>query len=256
MVIGGNGLVGKSIVDKLRLKNKNVISLDKDNYKEYIGKKTNVLINANGNSYRFKANNDPLWDYNSSVQSVLNTFKDFQYDLYIYVSTVDVYNDLNNPSNNSEKVSIEPSKLDYYGFHKWISERLVQKYCSNSIILRLGTILGKYLKKGPIYDLLNNNPLHMSIESQLTFIDTDIISRVLLGLIKMKKKNEIYNLTGSGFVKFDYLIDHYSFPSLVKKESKQKIYSYNINNQKITSLFELPTTREIVENFIKQEYKL
>jgi len=256
LVIGGNGLVGKSIVNRLKLEKKDVISIGTGNYNDFIGEKTNILINANGNSYRFKANNEPFWDYKKSIQSVYNSFNDFRYDKYIYLSTVDVYNNLYNPSRNSEEVNIEPSKLDYYGFHKWVSERLVEKYCANSIILRLGTVLGKNLKKGPIFDLVNNNQLHISKKSQLTFVDTETISDVVLGLVKMNKNNEIYNLTGSGFVELNHLINIFSFQNLSKIENKRIIHKYNINIKKINSYFHLPTSIEIAENFIKNKYKL
>ena len=49
----------------------------------------------------------------------------------------------------------------------------MQKYCLSSIILRLGTVLGDNLIKGPIFDLLNGNPLHMSYNSNLSFIDNE-----------------------------------------------------------------------------------
>lgn len=253
IIIGGNGLVGKSMVDKLRANKYDVISVDIDNYKDCIGKKAKVLINANGNTYRFKANNKPHWDFNYSVQSVLDTFKDFNCELYLYVSTVDVYNDLSNPSNNTEKAIIDPTTLDYYGFHKWLSERLVQKYCSKSIILRLGTVLGENMKKGPLYDLLNNNPLHMSYDSKLTFIDINILSSVLLGLLKMKECNQIYNVTGKGYVELNYLKDKFSLKSPVDKSSQNKIYKYNINNQKLDSIFGISTSKEIAENFIQKK---
>ena len=92
-----------------------------------------------------------------------------------------------------------------------------------------------------------------SYDSKLTFIDINILSSVLLGLLKMKECNQIYNVTGKGYVELNYLKDKFSLKSPVDKSSQNKIYKYNINNQKLDSIFGISTSKEIAENFIQKK---
>ena len=250
IVLGGKGLVGSSIVSRLDSNGYHVISVDIENYNDYIGEYCDVFINANGNTYRYKANSEPLWDYNSSVSTVVKTFSDFKYNKYIYFSTIDVYNNLYEKKSNMESVYINPTKHDYYGFHKWVSERLVEKYCLNYIILRLGTVLGDKLKKGPIYDLLHNNTLYMSIKSKLTFIDTDSIANAIMLLMVENNSADIFNVSGTGYVEVQELMKKYSFDSPIDKNSANDVYKYNINTQKINELISIDSTINIVDRFI------
>ena len=75
IVMGGSGLIGSTIVDALKEKGSKVLSLNSDNFNFYCKENisTNLFINANGNSYRFKANKDPFWDYDKSVNSLINS---------------------------------------------------------------------------------------------------------------------------------------------------------------------------------------
>ena len=252
LVLGGKGLVGNSIVSTLKSNGYNVTSVDIDNYNQYKGESCDIFINANGNTFRYKANSEPLWDYNCSVSSVVKTFSDFKYSTYIYISTIDVYNNLYETKSNMEDIYIDPTKLDFYGFHKWISERLVEKYCSKSIILRLGTVLGYKLKKGPIYDLLHDNKLYMSIRSKLTFIDTDSIVNIIMLLGKKNYSAEIFNVSGTGYVELRELMDKYSFDNPVDKNSANNVFRYNINTQKINELISIDSTVNIVDRFIQE----
>lgn len=249
IVIGANGLVGKSIVKWLIKNNKDVLSINRSNYDELIGSKCSILINANGNSYRYKANNDPFWDFKESFLSVQKSIKDFKFDKYVYISTVDTYNYLDNLDKNHEKTIIKPEKLDYYGFHKWLSEKLIKKYCDKYLIMRMGTIIGNDMKKGPIHDIINQNPLNMSLDSNLTFINVENIPIILSKLLSLDLKNQIYNVTGLGYIKINE-IKSVLHKIYVNKNSKT--YSYNINIDKLRSIINMPTSKEVVFDFLEK----
>lgn len=70
IVLGGTGLIGSAVCEYLQSRGKPVISVNSRNYKDYIGMHTKVLINCNGNSFRYRANQDPCWDFEVSVTSV------------------------------------------------------------------------------------------------------------------------------------------------------------------------------------------
>ena len=70
-VIGGSGTLGSDLVQYFSTKFV-VISINRGNYRDQIGKLFDVVINANGNSKRFWANQNPVEDFFASSASVIN----------------------------------------------------------------------------------------------------------------------------------------------------------------------------------------
>ncbi|HHT9113652.1 MAG: NAD-dependent epimerase/dehydratase family protein [Planctomycetes bacterium] len=256
IILGGGGVIGSAISSYLESEGESIISVNSKNYHNCIGAKADVLINCNGNAFRYRANQNPRWDFESSVITVEHSLFDFCARLYVYISTVDVYNVLHDPMRNKEISSIQPEQLDTYGFHKWLAERLVEKYAMRSVILRVGTVLGDGMKKGPIYDLLNGKALHMSLGSELTFIDTNTIAKAIKAIIATNPMHEIYNLTGTGFIRLHDIQGKIPFPIRLSHGAEGVIYNYNINNDKINTIIKIPSTIDIVENFIEGHFNL
>jgi nucleoside-diphosphate-sugar epimerase len=188
IVLGGNGFLGSEFVKFLNEKKLKVLSLNSKNYKLFKGSFAKLIINANGNTYRYKANRNPMWDFKKSFLSVCKSVHDFKYNFYIFISSVDVYDNKNNKKKNSEKSYINHLKLDYYAYHKWIAERYIEKYTKNYLIFRLGTIIGPKMKKGPFYDIIKNNSLYMSMDSKLAIISKSKVVNLIFKIFKLKKK--------------------------------------------------------------------
>ena len=137
--------------------------------------------------------------------------------------------------------TINPCKLDFYGYHKWLAERIVEKYCDNYLIFRLGSVVGKNMKKGPLFDILNKNKIEMSLNSKLTFINSDSIAYAIFKILQLNISNEIFNLTGHDNFLLKEVINR--FPSLIYN-NKNKKYIYDINVEKISKYLKLPTSTE------------
>ena len=73
--------------------------------------------------------------------------------MYVHCSTVDVYPNTDSYRQTKESYPIAQAFLNTYGVHKWLVERLAEKYTENFLILRLGTVIGTNLKKGPLFDI-------------------------------------------------------------------------------------------------------
>ncbi|HJO32746.1 MAG TPA: NAD-dependent epimerase/dehydratase family protein [Anaerolineales bacterium] len=250
VILGGTGFVGSELCSCLKHNGASVLAIDSRNYIRHRGTSADVLVNCNGNAFRFKANQNPTWDFEASVITVEQSLSDFVVQLYVYISTVDVYNILMDPEQNHEAYPIRPEKLDYYGFNKWIAERLVEKYAKRSLILRLGSVIGNGMQKGPLYDLLNAKPLHMSLDSELSFIDTSTIARVISVIVAMGLSGEIINLTGTGSAKLRDLSS--MLPSSVQFGSGAHTvtHRYNINNTKIRGIMPIPTSLEVAKHYV------
>jgi nucleoside-diphosphate-sugar epimerase len=250
IVVGGTGLIGTAVVAHLRRLGCEVLSLNSQNYQEAVGRTADVLINCNGNTFRFKANQDPHWDFRASVESVERSLFDFRFGLYIYVSTIDVYPILNNPEHNGEDCPIDLGAIDPYGFHKWLAERLVEKYSPRSVIFRCGTVVGRGLKKGPVFDLLNRKPLFMSPDSTLSLIDTPRVAEAVSIIVEAWPARTIINLTGTGPASLADLAAATGVSVQLASSAGLKDHRYNVNNARLKTLMPVPSSLEIGTRFI------
>lgn len=164
-VIGSSGLVGKALFDRLREMH-NIVPVGRGNYILHVGETFDVVINADGNSHKYWANENPREDFDASVYSVMNSLFDFKYKKYIFVSSIDAE---------------EPR--GHYGFNKRIAEDLVKQYADNWQIVRLCSVIGQKMKKGPVYDILHNNPIYLTSGSTLQLISVGAVAHIVNGLL-------------------------------------------------------------------------
>jgi len=248
-IIGGNGFVG-SAVTRYCIKNQiphQVIT--RQNYSQFVGTKCDLLINSNGNSKKFLANNNPVEDFDLSVSSVRKSLVDFLFDKYIFFSSCDVYNDCSNPMNNHEEVEIDVSLQSPYGFHKYLAELCVQHAVKDWLIIRFGGFVGEGLKKNPIYDILNGGPLWVDPQSELQYLNTDVAASLVMKLVEQGLSREIINLCGDGLVKLEEIIEELGTHVEVKTDSPKVIY--NINIEKAKKYVSIPSSRDAVFEFIR-----
>lgn len=178
-VIGGDGFVGSNIVKSLKKLGHIVYSINRKDYNNFIGFEFDFLINANSNSKKYLAENDPNYDFDASVKSVFNSIFEFKFKHYILISSID---------------ALVCDSI--YGANKYLAESILYSYSSIKSfkynILECASIIGKDAKKGIVYDILNNNKLRLSAKSSIYVITIDeIINRI----IKIISKNncDIYN---------------------------------------------------------------
>ena len=138
-IIGANGMLGSDLVAYLS-KHFSVTAITKENYTSFVNKDFDIVINANGNSKRFWANEHILEDFTLSTVSVYKSLFDFEYKVYIYISSSDVYPDHTNKKSTKEDQPIFSSALSPYGFHKYLSELIVQTNVKKYLILRCSFI--------------------------------------------------------------------------------------------------------------------
>ncbi len=250
VVIGGSGLIGSAVCAHLRSEGLSVCAVRSQDYATCVGLRARVVVNCNGNTYRFRANDNPRWDFDASVLSVERSLFDVQADLYVYLSTVDVYDCRHDPRKNGEEVPLHPERLDAYGFHKWMAERLVERFAPRSVILRLGTAVGQGLKKGPVYDLLEGQLLHMSADSELTLIDTATIARAVTTVVAQRLQREIFNVTGTGSVRLRDAAARVGVPLRLAEEATEVVYRYDVANAKLARLMPLPTSQAVLDAYL------
>lgn len=225
-----------------------VTAINKDNYQAQIGKNFNVLINANGNSRRFWANKNPVEDFFASTVSVIKSIFDFPCDMYIYISSPDVYENHTKPRFTKENGTVNPEKLDSYGLHKYLSELIVKKYKEKYLILRPAMILGSNLKKGPIFDLLNDKALFITSRTKLQTITTRAIAEVIETLLNKSVTNQALNVGGKDTVSFLKLS---KLNKKIKFSPEAKLQTYEMDIAKIKRIYpRLKTSEDYLEGFL------
>jgi len=245
-IIGGDGMVGSDLIKYLN-SDFSVTSITKKNYSEFISKSFDVLVNANGNSKRFWANKNVLEDFNLSTVSVYKSIFDFRYTIYIYISSSDVYKNHSSPLTTVESI-IDGEGLSAYGLHKYLSETVVKNNCPNYIILRSSMALGENLRKGPIFDILNNKSLFISPSSRLQMITTKELANVIKFLLDQNKTNNVINTGGKGTVSFESIQSYFSAPVAFSKDTEEQIYEMNV--EKLDKLFSLKSSEDYLIEFL------
>lgn len=251
-VVGGNGFVGSAFTRYLQKRSIDHCVITRENYDKHVGSEFDVLVNANGNSKKFLAAKDPLQEFADTVVSVQKTLLDFKYSLYVLCSTIDVYNNVRNPEYNREDAVIDPAGLSKYGLHKLLAENLVRNYAKSWLIFRFGGFVGPGLRKNSIYDLLNNIPLRVNIDSAYQYIPTDFAADTVFKVASEKSEKQVYNLCGDGVVSLREVITTL-FPDYSVRyfADNPPVERYEVNIEKIKRSVAVPETKDSVIDFVK-----
>ena len=259
-VLGGRGMLGLDLVEFLNDYYK-VTVIDKNNYEQHKGKSFDVLINANGNSRRFWANQNPFLDFEASTISVYKSLFDFKFKKYIYISSMYLYENYRGPWDEvkiSPKKSFEDKELNVkkispYSLHKYLSEQMVKRYASDYLIMRCSMMIGPHAKKGPLFDILTHHPLFITLSSKIQMITTEEVAKALHILISKNKKNEIYNIGGKGKFPFAKVEKYFSVLGVkkitVSQDAKEQNFEEDVS--KLNKIFKLKTSEEYLTDFVK-----
>lgn len=113
---------------------------------------------------KWLANKDPQHD-RSSIKSLIGALKSVKADIFVLISTVDVFHDANGVD---ETVPPVLSGLNPYGLHRFELEEAVKDHFSSAHIIRLPGLVGPGLRKNAIFDLHHRNNLE-AIDSRSVF---------------------------------------------------------------------------------------
>jgi nucleoside-diphosphate-sugar epimerase len=247
-ILGGDGFVGSAYVRFCQNNFIDYVSINRNNYQKYVGTKCEIFINANGNSKKYLAESDELYDFDASVGSVKLSLVDFEYELYVYLSASDVYSNCNSHIETKEDVNIDICGISKYGFHKYLGEMCVKNSASKWLIFRMGGFVGPDLIKNPIFDILNDCDLWLNINSEFQFMHTDTAAQTVFYIINAGVVNEIFNLAGTGVIRIGDVYKMVHKEPIESNSTKQVVY--NISTEKINKYFAIPKSKTVVERFI------
>jgi nucleoside-diphosphate-sugar epimerase len=254
-IIGAEGFVGSAFVRLLQSRPRmEVACVTRRSYEQFAGKHSDVVIEAACNSKKFLADENPLVEFEASVTHRLKTLLQFPATLHIHISSVDVYSDLTSPKTTGEDAAIDLRRASRYGVHKYLAERLVQHHAQRWLILRLAGMVGPGLRKNPVFDILNGNPLRVHPDSRYQYMNTDDVARIGWALAEKETAGEIFNLCGSGLISMQEIAEIAGKPmklSAVARDAVPRIVE--ADNSKLKRLFELPKTTETLRRFLQSQ---
>lgn len=246
-IVGGKGLTGSAFVRNLEKENIEFKIIQKENKEEFFGKNCDVLIFANGNAVKYKANEDPFFDFHASVSSIAEYVHKINSKLFVLLSSIEVYDQHSSLETSKEDTRINEQNLEPYGYHKFLAENYVKKFAKNFLIFRLPALVGIGTRKNPIYDFLHNHKKVMiSQNSQLNVINTSVIANIVLEMIDKNIHNEIFNLASTNSVRIGDIKNIVNFDSDYTDESEKYLQKYYVNTEKIQKYVKLSSSEEAI----------
>lgn len=250
-VVGGGGFVGSAYIrlfDRLRIQ---CASINRANYAEHVGRSCDVLINANGNSRKYLAVRDPKTEFDATVRTVVHTLEDFRAGTYVFLSTGDVYANQERPQITREELAPDPRRMSRYGLHKFIAEFFVKALHPEWLIMRMGGFVGPGLRKNAIFDMLNDKPVWLDLNSELQFISTDRAAEIVWTLVNKGIRNDTVNLAAKGVMRLGDIYQRLGSKSTLDLVAKK--VRFEISTEKLERLYgkELPKTADEVGAFLK-----
>ena len=260
VIFGGNGFIGKHLVELLRKQKKNkifiygnksysvrgsnLIKYNESNFERIVKKnKPNVIFFLSGNSYPNNTINDDIYDFKSNnlaLQELLSALKKtFYKHLFFYTSSIAVYGSVKIKKSVNEKYLLNPESP--YGISKLIAEKQIEQFSKKtkfkSIVLRLSSIYGPGLSRQIIHDIIKNilvNDkmfLKGSIRDSRQFLYVKDCVKIFKYLIKKKhNKFTIFNIASGKKIKI------FKITNLIKDILQKKIEIKFLDKLKSPSL--------------------
>lgn len=247
LILGAFGFVGSAIVTEAKARGLSVVEVGSKNYQP--GLSARWVINANGNSKKYLAREQPAREFDLSVRSTMQSLHDFSCERYCFLSSIDVYDNVRDPSANKEDAAIRRDALSPYGLHKLMAEDLVRHYAPRWLILRMGGFVGPGLRKNSIYDLLKGAPLRVHPDSRYQFQHTRALAQTALDFLDAGTEREIWNVAGVGTLSVREIAQWIPNAKLPAPAGEPE--QYEINIERLQARRAVASTHDTVRKFVE-----
>jgi len=268
IVIGCDGFIGSAFV---RFSKSNpdfeykFIFINRKNYKEwkeYIEKyqlEFKSTIWAAGLSSKIYCESNFEWCWEQNVDNLILAIDDFPADLFVYISSYDVYPSFWMPEKKEENAEIDINLLSNYGKTKLEGENIVKRWAYNSyLILRPNAFVGDGLRKNIIYDLLQEEKnIYVTLDSIFQFINTDVFVEILLTFLINNYRDTIFNISGSKSISVSSILSimGVNTDEVIFNNSSKIIAEMNILKlqKSIVDNYNLLTSEDYISNWRRNE---
>ena len=152
-LIGHSGFVGGTL---LRQRAFDALYRSTDIH-EIAGREFDLVVCAGAPAQKWIANRAPVED-RANIEAMIGHLSAMRCKSFVLISTVDVFGD---PTGVDETSEVSEQGLHPYGLHRRLLERAVERMFDDHLIVRLPGLVGPGLRKNVVFDLLNDNNLHV-----------------------------------------------------------------------------------------------
>jgi len=149
-IFGYTGLVGTHLLKNFYFNH----LYNSKNINESVNKIFDNIIISCIPAVKWVANKFPEKD-NQTIENIKEVFKTIKANKVILISTIDIYDNINNKSNESTIIDFNNNHT--YGRNRYLFEVFIKNHFSDVLVIRLPALFGNGLKKNIIYDLFTNN---------------------------------------------------------------------------------------------------
>lgn len=206
-IIGAKGFVGSEIYKRLGKDHKvyPIYQAGGAGNKRYY----DIVVDANGSSRKYLAEEEPWEDFKKSVESVAYYTMNLNCGKYIYLSSIDA----------------EIPGETNYGFHRKMAEKLVKNYCNRWTIVRLCSVIGPRATKGVVYDILNDKELFVTKNSELQLISAKEVAQKLVSVLT-KYDYEILKFYSTDVIKVSRICSMFGKDSEISPYAEVQVYNW------------------------------
>ena len=183
---------------------------DRHNHDRYKNQIWDLIIHTATNNSKV-TNLDDLFDYKNSNITLTEKITKLKYKKLIFTSTTQVYQDLNPQLTKEHNFNeIFAHKNNFYSHTKLISESIIMNSNPKNIILRLGSMVGKNMKKNNVYKILFEDLFDLTLtpDSKLAFIDHDEVLK-FIKIILDKNLSGVFNFTRNDRISIKGICEHF-----------------------------------------------
>jgi dTDP-4-dehydrorhamnose reductase len=253
-IIGHSGFLGRAFFDILS-KNCEVIPYDRNCDLDTL-EKCDVIINANGNSSKILAEQDPYLDFmaNATFTLAVTLFATKNNIFLVHISSGEASGVTNVNVDTASPIE-SLLELSNYGLSKAVGEVLVQKYGARWIIIRPSGLIGQGMKKGPVFDLLNGRQVWINEKSKLSLMRTSTTARVTFELLQYHLatgvENQTYDVVGTDPLTLREIAQ--IFRKELRPRAEAPIVSPATTKSILLDFIKLPTTLSELTDFITED---
>ena len=124
--------------------------------------------------------------------------------------------------------------------------------CPKFLVLRLGQMIGSGLKKGPVYDIINNQPLWIDPTSRLPFMNTTNVGRVLFQLLEADVDSQVFNVCGRASIEFSRVME--LVPTVLSQQEslESAVQVYEVATDKLEKICSVPDSWDEIKTFVSE----
>lgn len=148
-LIGFSGFVGSTLLRQCPTEHR----FRSSNIDEIQGGSYDLVLCAGAPGQKWLANQQPEAD-RASIDRLVSALRGVQAKTFVLLSTVDVFH---NPVGVNEETTVDTSRLQPYGLHRYALESFVREQFGQHLIVRLPGLVGPGLRKNVIYDMAHEN---------------------------------------------------------------------------------------------------